>query len=609
MSRSGAAGAAGSHWPDSVVEHLETLDADWHVEAVNGRRGGPRGDATAEGELRPGRRLVLVVLIVCVLLVTASALLAQAWYRQSRDSVIAGSEMRSRISAMSEYGIRVGLRQLLQALAADPALQHGDVKAVRSRLRTFNVETFGFTGGLTWLDPQGHALVSTGGREGVTIGDRWLHDVVTTGVWTTSGAGTSPVFSGEVLVFAVPTTDADGVTNGVLAAGLGIDWLRTHAAEQIGDLGEGFYGPNTSLLIVDRDGRLIVGPGLERTRDVSATPTYRRIMEDRSRLGHGALVGVRGLTGAPNRLVSYSGTGSFGETIVLERPLDDALAGPHLLLWLPLTGMLLLAGIALAGASQVGRRLDRLARERDELYRAEHDVVVDLQRSLLTAHLPRGAVARYLPAASVLNVGGDWYDAIPLPEDRLLLVVGDVVGHGVRAALAMGEVRTATRALAARLSGPGDLLGELDRYVAGMADIVFCTAVCILVDMRTGELRYAAGGHPPCLLRRPDGTVERFDDVGGAPLGLGNGSRPESLTRIEPGAVLIAYTDGLVERRGESIDAGIDRLVTAVVGDHRKPGDDASCRLLIAQALADATPAEDILLLSFRFEGAPVPVT
>ena len=553
-------------------------------------------------ERLPGRRLLAGVALACLLLCSAGWALAIAAYHNARGATVAQAEMRCRMAAAEAYSDRLGLIRLLQALASDPAMQTGDVPAITARLRAVGGEAFGFTGGLSWIGPDGRTLVSTKGAVGRPPGGRWWRDVVATGVWTTSAAVRSPAFDGEVLVFAVPTLDAGGAVNGVLAGGRGLDWLRGETLDQVRQLDGARYGVNTDLLLLDRAGRLLAGHRVETTTDVSGSTTYRRIMADHPGATYGTLIDVTGLTGQPGRLITYAGTGSFGDLVVFERPADDAFAGPLHLFQLRLVAAVVATLIIMGAAVLVARRADRLTRQRNELHRAEHAIVVDLQHSLLASNLPPGARARYLPAASALNVGGDWYDAIGLTDGCLLLVVGDVVGHGVRAALAMGQVRTATRALAAGISSPAALLTELDRYVEQMEDVLFCTAVCVLVDPTTARLRYSTAGHPPGLLRRADGTVTALESTGGMPLGLTTEQRGELGLPVAPGSLLVLYTDGLVERRGETIDTGIARL-SAAVAEHRPAGDDW-CDRIIGQSIAGAPQSDDIVLLSFRLDAA-----
>jgi GAF domain-containing protein len=204
----------------------------------------------------------------------------------------------------------------------------------------------------------------------------------------------------------------------------------------------------------------------------------------------------------------------------------------------------------------------------------DHDLVMSVQRSLLGGTLPELPGVRlgasYLPAEARYDIGGDWYDAIPLPDGRMMLIVGDVAGHGLEAAITMGQVRSAARALAPAHQ-PADLLAALDQFICGTFKEPLATAAAVLIDPADRSLRYCLAGHPPPLLREPDGSVTTLGDARGVLLGLGTRHRPEQLIRFAPGSCLVLFTDGLVERRDEGIDVGIawlaDILTTAAPYD------------------------------------------
>ncbi|HEY0696293.1 MAG TPA: SpoIIE family protein phosphatase, partial [Micromonospora sp.] len=404
--------------------------------------------------LRPGRRLLAVVLLACLLLGSAGGLMIMQSRDEMHANVMSSMDARAQFAATEVYGNRLGMVRFLQGVAGDSTVRAGAAEDIRRRLLAVDADAMGLTGGLVWLDRHGVVRAGTRIPAGATVRGDWLTEVLTSGGWTTSEAMTDPAFVGEVLVFAVATQDDTGAVNGVLAGGWGVDWLRRTAERRARETAVNFYGPHTDLLVVDRRGRLVVGPGVTATRDVRDTDLYRRVMSGREPFAHGALVEERGLSGRPGQVVAFSRMGPFGELVVLERPTRHAFAAPSRSARFRVAQLGLIVLLALTGAGLVGRRIDRLTRERDELHHAEHEVVVDVQRSLLTTTLPPGVTVRYLPAPSALNVGGDWYDAIGLPDGRIFLVVGDVVGHGVAAALAMGQIRTAARALAPRAAGP-----------------------------------------------------------------------------------------------------------------------------------------------------------
>ncbi|MGW7368523.1 SpoIIE family protein phosphatase [Streptomyces sp. NPDC054841] len=197
------------------------------------------------------------------------------------------------------------------------------------------------------------------------------------------------------------------------------------------------------------------------------------------------------------------------------------------------------------------------------LYSRVQDIALTLQRALLPSALatsPYVQVAhRYVPGSRITEVGGDWYDVINLSGDRVALVVGDVMGHGVPAAAAMGRLRITAKTIARHSQEPDDLLAELDAC-AQEAGIEMATCLYILYDPATGRARIASAGHPPPLVRHPDGTVETISDVLGIPLGVGGHAFGTIEIDLPEDAVLALYTDGLIEARGRDIEAGLDAL-------------------------------------------------
>ena len=192
------------------------------------------------------------------------------------------------------------------------------------------------------------------------------------------------------------------------------------------------------------------------------------------------------------------------------------------------------------------------------LRREERRVVERLQQALLPEEMldrPEAAVAAHYQAGSGhLEVGGDWYDSFELPSGRMGFVVGDVVGHGLEAAAAMGRLRVALAALAADTKSPGALLTKLDRFALGPNGCDFATAFYAILDPDSGELRYASAGHPPPLVVSPSGDSRWLDEGRSIPLGVSNGSpRPDASTTLTPGSLVVFYSDGLIERRGRAV--------------------------------------------------------
>lgn len=214
---------------------------------------------------------------------------------------------------------------------------------------------------------------------------------------------------------------------------------------------------------------------------------------------------------------------------------------------------------------RVRERLSAQARaaEAEQRYAAARDVVTQLQNALLPHSVPVidgvDLAARYLVASRDQAAGGDWFDAIPLADGRLAVVVGDVVGHGVAASAAMGQLRAV---LGAVLSHTGDLVQSLDWVdrLAGSTSTLRAATVCaVVLDPADGRLEYATCGHPPPLVVSPDGSTRFLTPTGGVPLGTG----PEAAVlpdRLGPDDLLLLYTDGLVEQRGQSLPLGLERL-------------------------------------------------
>jgi anti-sigma regulatory factor (Ser/Thr protein kinase) len=245
-----------------------------------------------------------------------------------------------------------------------------------------------------------------------------------------------------------------------------------------------------------------------------------------------------------------------------------------------------------------------------------------LQRSLIPRFPEVAGVSlagRYLPAAEA-RLGGDWYDAFGLPDGRLGLAIGDVVGQGFHAAALMGQLRSGLRAYALDGMPPREVLERLSRLLRQLEPGRTATLVYVVLDPHGGGLCAAGAGHPPPLVSPAEGPPFFFDLPGSVPLGAARHARyDEHDFELEPGAALVLYTDGLVERSGESLDAGLERLATAVrrgaddlehLGDHvvdvmlpEGPGDDDAA-LLMARAL----PLGDALVATFPAEIDSIPL-
>ncbi|MEU4877441.1 SpoIIE family protein phosphatase [Streptomyces sp. NPDC021608] len=243
---------------------------------------------------------------------------------------------------------------------------------------------------------------------------------------------------------------------------------------------------------------------------------------------------------------------------------------------------------------------------RAHAFDAEHELVAMLQRQLLPRRLPvlpgAVAVARYLPATAGLEVGGDWYDVIPLPDHHVALVIGDVQGHSAAAATLMGQMRTALRAYAAEGHPPDVVVAHANRLLLELETDLFVTCCYVDVDMEDGTAWCVRAGHPPPVVRHPDGSTEIAETDGGPPLGvLPQAEFPMTPLRLSPGAVVALTTDGLVESAALDIDTGLARLAAAL-----SASDPAHLGLVADGLLGDAHRGDDLALLLMRYDGMAV---
>jgi signal transduction histidine kinase/DNA-binding response OmpR family regulator len=247
-------------------------------------------------------------------------------------------------------------------------------------------------------------------------------------------------------------------------------------------------------------------------------------------------------------------------------------------------------------------RLIGVRLENAQLYEAEHRIATTLQHSLLPRKLPQlpGAVvaSRYLPGSADVEVGGDWYDVIQLADDELVLVIGDVVGKGVRAAAAMGQLRNALRAYVLEGYGPGASLTRLNRLVGSTEQASFATVVCLWYSPRTGRLRYASAGHPSPLLIRGDDVAFLHDRALGPPVGAIPAAAYRTVEdQLAPGTRLLLYTDGLIEDRDLGIDAALDRLRADAAGRGEHVADLIDA---VVQRVASRPRRDDVAVLALE---------
>ena len=247
-------------------------------------------------------------------------------------------------------------------------------------------------------------------------------------------------------------------------------------------------------------------------------------------------------------------------------------------------------------AGRLGQGLHRVY-QLDE----QRETAVALQHAMLgPATLPGGFAVRYHPASRPLQVGGDWYDVVDLDGGRVALIVGDCVGHGLAAATVMGQLRSACRALLLEKSSPSAVLAGLDRFAARLPGADCTTAFCAVLTLETGELVYSSAGHPPAIMVHADDTTTMLDGGRGLPLAIRpHWPRPEAHVTMPARATLLLYTDGLVERRGSSIDDGMARAADLVQDGRSRSLDDVADHLMSRLEPAGGYP-DDVAMLLYR---------
>jgi PAS domain S-box-containing protein len=241
-----------------------------------------------------------------------------------------------------------------------------------------------------------------------------------------------------------------------------------------------------------------------------------------------------------------------------------------------------------------------LAIEHARAYEREVGTVEMLQRSLLPDRLPQlpgvSVAARYLPGGA--DVGGDWYDAVRLDDGRVGLAMGDVVGHGLGAASLMGQLRHAARAYALEGHSPPAVLDRLDKLVRSLEGAQMATLLYVVVDSNLKRLHFASAGHVPPLIVGPGASARFLDAAPNPPLGVFESAAHAELTaELEPGSTIVLYTDGLVEERGVSIDAGLEALRQAA---EYQGGPEELCDHLLESMLAIHPANDDIAVLALQ---------
>ena len=321
----------------------------------------------------------------------------------------------------------------------------------------------------------------------------------------------------------------------------------------------------------------------------------------------------------------WSGQGLSGQTAQFEWLHAGAGGEPVLcevrLLRLPASERRLVRGSLIDVTER--RRVEGAAREiaeRERSLRQQQQIAEELQRSLLPERLPdvpgMSFAARYLPGSAGLDVGGDWYDVFTLPAGSTALAIGDIVGRGLRAAVTMGQLRTALRAYVLEDASPGRMIERLGRLTESLPEAGMATLMYALYQADAGVLRYVCAGHPPPLVVGPDGATSFLEDGRRAPLGVDTLSCHEGAVVLQPGTTLVLYTDGLVERPGVSLDDGL-ALLEKTVADRWSEEPDRLCDSIVEVMGGIPGGTDDVALLvvrlaptgseSFRFSGLDDP--
>ncbi len=255
-----------------------------------------------------------------------------------------------------------------------------------------------------------------------------------------------------------------------------------------------------------------------------------------------------------------------------------------------------------SGDAIIGAALDGLRRAAHEV-EVERSVTATLQHSLLREKLPdipgMTFAARYLPGSAEAEIGGDWYDVIPLRDGKAGVAIGDVVGRGIGAAARMAHLQSAVRAYALEGLRPSVVLERTDAFAQELERRGMATLLYAVLDAEAGTLRFASAGHPPPLILPPEGDPVFAEGRAGSPLGTVTfPSYEESVVALEAGSMVLLYTDGLVERPTVSLSEGLGALNTAAagIGDPRD-----LCQLLPARVL-DGRSGDDIAMLAMRLD-------
>lgn len=552
------------------------------------------------------RPIALAALAALLLFAVVAGALAWRQYHDAQETALNNARARA-VLAGSIFDVYFGGQiGTLSSIAQAPVVQAMDEAAMLAYFKRVQPPKGKlFPGGLSWVNRDGIARVSNSQDEPTHIADvsdrSYFRQPIKTRAPFVSEGLTSRITNQQVIATGVPTRDAAGKVTGVLVGSL----LLKPSNPSQASLDLGFEG----LAIIDRKGQSLLAGFVRPKR-----------FEEGKRFGNapsGIVSDTKGLDGDSGHVLAFARAKVPGWTVILDRPRSEVFAAARRTLVLEI---LLLGGVALLGlilllwivsrARSEARAERERALQRRQRYEQEHKVATTLQRSLLV-DVPEiesiESAARYQPGSTGLEVGGDWFDVLRRPDGIVHVTVGDVAGHGVGAAALMGQLRNAFRAYAHEHVSPAALMSRLHRHV-GPDEMA--TAVVITIDPYARELAYASAGHPPPLLRDDEtGEVTRLEEAQSPVLAhVSRSAVTEQRLELPLRATLVAYTDGMVERRDRVIDEGIERLTAELRS--ADPGMSASA---LADALirdvAEVTGADDdIALLVMRFAAAPASI-
>ncbi|MFF4648430.1 SpoIIE family protein phosphatase [Streptomyces sp. NPDC001380] len=367
-------------------------------------------------------------------------------------------------------------------------------------------------------------------------------------------------------------TAADGSTRfRALAVAAGYPTQAIHAADPVGAIAH--YDPSRTISTAVREARPVLVP-------LTEGPLMGEVARDEEAAGVLARAGVHSYLAVP-----LTARGEVLGTLSLYRTVTPRAFGRQD------------ETLACELAARAGVCIDNA-----RLYGRERETALTLQRSLLpqepAAHTALETATRYRPAAAGREIGGDWFDVLPLADGKVALVVGDVMGSGVRAAAVMGQLRIATRALAGLDLAPADLLAHLDDIAAGLGDS-FATCVYAVCDPRRSRCEISSAGHLPPVRVLPDGRAALVEIPVAAPLGVGGVPFSSVTVDTADGTLLALYTDGLVERRDRPIDSGLRELLCLLEGPARPLQE--TCDTVLDALYR--SPDDDVALLLARLGG------